>query len=62
MSKIRCCLGCADRKLFCHSNCEKYINEKALNDATRTLISEKRNRENIYKLYHAERIRKTKKK
>lgn len=62
MSKIKCCLGCKERKLFCHGKCEKYINDKALNDATRTLISEKRNRENIYKSYCAERIRKSKKK
>lgn len=61
MSKIKCCLGCTNRKLFCHGSCEKYRNEKALNDATKTLISEKRNRESVYILYQAERIKKFKK-
>lgn len=27
--KIKCCYKCKDRHLGCHSDCEKYIGEKA---------------------------------
>lgn len=62
MSKIKCCMNCKERKLFCHSACEKYTNEKVLNDANRVFINEQRNKENLFNSYHAERIRKTKRK
>lgn len=62
MSKIKCCIDCADRKLFCHSSCDKYIKQKALNDANRLMIAETRNKERLYNSFRAERVRKTKKK
>lgn len=58
MSNIKCCIGCNERKLFCHGICEKYINEKSLNDANRLFISEQRNKENIYVSYLVNRISK----
>ena len=27
--RIRCCAGCEDRHVGCHSDCEKYLAEKA---------------------------------
>lgn len=62
MSNITCCIGCTDRKLFCHSNCDKYKNEKALHEATQTIRREAKERENIYNTYHAKVIWKSKRK
>ena len=58
MSKIKCCMDCKERKLFCHSTCEKYIEAKALNDARALYLREQRNKENIYVSYLVNRISK----
>lgn len=29
MASIKCCLGCTDRALGCHSTCDIYLKEKA---------------------------------
>lgn len=31
MTKIKCCKGCEERQLGCHSECERYLTEKANN-------------------------------
>ena len=40
-STIRCCKNCTDRYDYCHSKCEKYINEKAEWDAIKAEIRKK---------------------
>lgn len=51
-------MDCKERKLFCHSTCEKYIEAKALNDARALYLREQRNKENIYVSYLVNRISK----
>lgn len=58
---ITCCYGCEDRKVGCHSKCQKYKDEKAKHDAQKEEIErlryleglksnkKKARRENIYK-------------
>ncbi len=60
MSKLTCCKNCTDRKLFCHSTCERYVKEKALHEANRLMVASARNKERLYDAFHAERVRKTK--
>ena len=43
MSNIRCCYGCEDRKVGCHSECERYINEKKIYDEKRELVQAEKN-------------------
>ncbi len=62
MSKIKCCIGCTDRKLFCHMTCNKYITAKATYEAEKILKQQAKERENIYNSYHAKAVSKTKRK
>lgn len=40
--KIRCCFECKDRKLHCHSTCERYLKEKEeYSKEVRNVLSEK---------------------
>ncbi len=62
MSKIKCCIGCTDRKLFCHMNCNKYITAKATYEAEKILKQQAKERENIYNTHHAKAVSRTKRK
>ena len=43
--RITVCKDCPDRVIGCHSNCERYIAEKADHDAEKTQIFRERNKE-----------------
>ena len=38
MTKFSSCIDCTDRKVGCHSTCQKYLEDKAKNDAERDRI------------------------
>lgn len=48
---IRCCLGCPDRNMDCHSTCEKYISEKAEYDREKEEKRKARYNENNMRSY-----------
>lgn len=62
MSKIKCCIGCTERKLFCHSNCDKYITAKATYEAEKLLKQQVKQHEEAYNSYHAKAVIKNKRK
>ena len=51
-SRIQSCRECTDRYLGCHSKCEKYIREKAENDAINEEIRKKKKVEQAFIEYH----------
>ena len=56
MAIIRSCKDCTDRYVGCHSNCEKYLSEKAEYERLRDLIKERRDAQ-LYDYYTEKRRR-----
>lgn len=46
------CKDCPNRKLYCHSTCEKYLNEKKENDRIRKLVQDN---EELYRYTQTEK-------
>lgn len=64
MSIIKCCYRCPDRTVGCHSVCEKYITQKAENDAIRERIHKQKMEEvniNSYTKQAYDNVRKNRK-
>jgi hypothetical protein len=40
---ISCCYQCAERKLYCHGNCERYIKEREAHLARKAVVDAERN-------------------
>ena len=45
--KIRCCYGCEERKVGCHSTCERYLKEKEELDSIREEKYKRQERSNL---------------
>ena len=42
---ITCCLDCTDRKVGCHSTCQKYISQKVVADEQKTIRDKSQQKE-----------------
>lgn len=44
---IKCCYGCTERTVTCHSTCEKYLGEVAENKAKKDVIRKAKEQTNV---------------
>lgn len=57
MHKIKCCLGCRERKEGCHGKCEKYKSEKAFYEAMKNFIDFEKKKKQQYDGYKVDKKR-----
>ena len=57
MIKIKCCLGCEDRKEGCHGKREKYKSEKEFYDAMKEFIDFEKKKKRQYDSYKVDKKR-----
>lgn len=59
---INCCRDCKERFVACHDVCEKYLKEKAINDARKDKIRENKSSDLMTRLYINEAVKRNKRK